>query len=187
MPEEAPKVLKQESRRKEAVLLPPSDIRAVAPLLIVGSLALCVAGWVDAGLFWIPLHFGNTDWEIGTIGQTVDALPLGTIALLLLATGVRAAGGRRIWPRMLSVLFVVISLFLVGCLAIFLLDLPQILTAANSPGGRGIKRGAAKVILFGVTYVIMYAAAGILNWRATSRRESGSAPSKPAAQEARQG
>lgn len=172
MTDDAPKVLRRESRRKGGVPLPPSDIHAVAPLFIVGGLILAVAGWVDAGLFWLPLHFGNADWEIGTIGQTVDALPLGTISLLLLATGLRARGGSRTWPRALAVVFGVLGLTLAGCVAIFLLDLPQILSAANTPGGTGIMRAAVKVILFGVTYTVGYLLAAIFMWRGTSRRNA---------------
>jgi hypothetical protein len=180
VPEEVPKLVADKSRRKGAILLPPADFRAIAPWLIFGGLALAIVGWVDTGLFWIPLRFGNQDWEIGTISQTVDSLPLLTLSLLLMAIGVRAQGARRIWSRLFAVFFIAMALFLVVCVVIFLLDFPLIMSAASQLQGSGLRRGAFKVVLFGTTYILTYTTIGVLMWRATSRKKAAEVAAKPA-------
>jgi hypothetical protein len=147
----------------------------------VGSIALAVAGWIDVGLFWIPPHLGNPDWEVGTVGQTLDTFPLGTVALLLLMVSARAMGLHRIWLRLMAALFALISLFVVGCVVLFLLNLPQVLRVASSPGGGGIRRGAAKVLVFGVCYALAYAFMAFTTWRSTVVRTVAEVPAAPAA------
>ena len=167
--DEGAKVL-TESRRKGAILLPPSDIHAVAPLLVVGGIVLAIAGWVDVGLFWIQPHLGSANWEVGTISQTIDSLPLGTMALLILAMGIRAKGGPRMWPRGLAIVFFALSLFLAACMVIFLLDFPQLLHIAGAPGGSDVKLGAFKVVLLGCTYLAGYFLGGVFLWKGAHRR-----------------
>ncbi len=172
MPEEAPKVVAAESRRKGAVLLPPADFRGVAPWLLLGGFALGVAGWVDVGMFWYPLHIGSVDWEVGTISQTIDGLPLPFMSLLLIAVGLRGIGTRRIWARLIACAFIAIGLWLLACLVIFLLDVPQVLTAAQRLHGSGLRRAVFKVLLYSLTYAGATITLGVSMWRATSRKSA---------------
>lgn len=73
--------------RKGIGPLPPPSLSDLAPLLIAAGAVLAVAGWVDVGLFYRPLRFGDAEWEFGTIAQTFDAMPLATLGLVLLALG----------------------------------------------------------------------------------------------------
>lgn len=153
----------------------------VAWILIAGGLVLSLSGWVDILLFYYPAQFGQNEWEFGTIAQTFDALPLPMMATVLLALGVRARGGHRIWPRGLAVLCALVALCLVGLLVIFVLDVPiawKAMTGVPGPAQAqaspavvsGIKRGIAKVAAFGVGYVSAYTALAIGLWRAPRAR-----------------
>jgi len=164
-----PKVL-QGTRRKGAIPLPPSDVRIQSSLFLLAGIALCVAGWVDLGFFWWPLGLGNPDWEIGTIGQTIDSLPVGTVGLMLLALAIRNMGWSRIWTRVVSAILLLVGLFCVGCLVIMTLDMPQVVRAIhNATTTSGIKRGVFKVYLFGLTYAAAYFLMAFVLWRSTSR------------------
>jgi len=178
-----PKVLVRESRRGGTVPLPPAGLSAVAPVLLACGIVLAVAGLVDVGLFYWPLRFGDAEWEFGTIAQTLDALPLPTLGLVLIAVGLWARGGRPLWTRATAVVFLLAALLVAILGAIFLLDVPVALkalaraaAAAKEHGAvpnplvsSGLKRGIAKAAVFAVTYVAGYATIGVSLWRGVRR------------------
>src|SRR5947207_11355688 len=89
-----------ERRNRPSGPVPPSSVRDLAPLLIIGGLVLSLAGWVDVLLFYWPQRFGESEWEFGVISQTIDALPLPTLGLVLLALALRAMPERRNLARL---------------------------------------------------------------------------------------
>jgi hypothetical protein len=171
-------------RRKGIGALPPSSLVGLAPLMIAAGLVLAVAGWVDVGLFYWPLRFGDAEWEFGTIAQTFDAMPLPTLGLVLLALGIRARGGSVVWTRAMAVVLAIIGLLCLAALVVFALDIPLALkamhhaaTQANNPRAAlvssGLKRGMAKVIVFALCYALAYGWMAVSMWRV--RREAGHA------------
>lgn len=163
-------------RRRGLGPLPPSSVSALAPLLLAAGFALAVAGWVDVGLFYYPSHFGSPDWEFGTIAQTLDAMPLPTLGLALVAIGIRVRGGALVWTRGMAVVLGIVALLCLAALVLFALDIPLALkamqhtaTQANSPPAAivssGLKRGMAKVIVFSVCYTAAYAWMSVSMWR----------------------
>ena len=155
--------------------LAPAGLPDVAWLLLAVGLVLALVGWTDVALLYYPPFFGNNEWEFGVVAQTFDALPTSTVAMLLLAVGLRARGGRPIPTRLFGVLCGVIMLVIVGLLVIFLLDVPIAWKAITRvpPGGQrnlmaiaGLKRGIAKVGAYGVGYAACYAVMAVMMWRA---------------------
>jgi hypothetical protein len=45
------------------------------------GLAFALVGGFDLALIWIPLGFGNPEWEFGTVSATLDGLPVTTLGL----------------------------------------------------------------------------------------------------------
>lgn len=134
---------------------------------------------MDIGLLYLPLGFGNNEWEFGIIAQTFDALPTATVGMVLLAAGLRAHGSRTAILRALSIVCVVIALILAVLLLIFALDIPIAWKAMTRvPAGAtpttqpnpivvsGIKRGIAKAMLFGLVYITAYGVLARQMWRA---------------------
>jgi len=168
-------------RRKHSPLLSPSDVQDLAPILIVAGLLLAMAGWVGVALFYYPPRFGQPEWEFGTIAQTIDAMPLPTLGLVLLALGIRARGGSIAWRRGIAVIFAVVALLCLAALVLFALDIPLALKAMHRAAAQanqqsalissGVKRGMAKVILFTVCYGLAYGWLAVAMWRVP--RESG--------------
>jgi hypothetical protein len=141
------------------------------------GLTLAIAGFTDVALFYWPSHFGQSQWEFGTIAQTLDAMPLPTVGVALLAIGIRSRGADIVWSRTLAVGSLVIALVCAGVLVLFVLDIPVALRTlqAASTGPRAqqaalmapsMKRGMAKAILFGVCYTAAYAWLARTLWRA---------------------
>lgn len=173
---EAPNVVMANERRKGGRALPPSSVAGLAPLLIVAGLLLAVAGGVAVGLFYVSPQFGSAQWEIGTIAQTFDALPLPTLGLVLLALGVRARGGSMFWARAVAVVFAVAAALCLAAMLLFVLDIPVALQAVQRAGeansqsavsgaSAGLKRAIGKALLFGVCYAASYAWIAVMMWR----------------------
>jgi len=173
-------------RKRPSALLPPSAVQDLAPIFIIGGLALALAGGVDVALFYYPMRFGEAEWEFGIIAQTVDALPAPTMALVLLGLGFRARGGRAFWCKALGVLAGVAALTLLALLVIFALDIPVAFQAlaraartAAQQGGQanplvssGLKRGIAKVLVLGTGYLAAYVTLAVVLWRGGKRHEA---------------
>ncbi len=175
------RILVDGNRRKGLGPLSPSSLAELAPLLMAVGFALAVAGWVDVGLFYYPSRFGSAEWEFGTIAQTLDAMPLPTLGLALLALGIRARGGRVVWTRGLAAVFALVGLLSLAGLVLFALDIPLALkamqrAAQQAKNGQaaivssGLKRGMAKVIAFSVCYALAYGWMAVTMWRV--RRET---------------
>lgn len=165
-------VLKATERRKGAAsLLPPSDIRAVSAVILIGGIALALAGWLDVSLLWVSPAFGDPDWEFGTVGQTFDALPLATIGVVMMSAGLRGVGGYRVFPRLLAVAELLVALFCLGALVIFSLNVGQAFRLLSDPAAApGLRRVIAKAIISGVVYAALYGTLAVVMWRSTSRK-----------------
>jgi len=149
------------------VVLPPADL-GWALLGWVGAVFL-VIGLVDLSLGWITPHFGNPEWEFGTIARTLDSLPITVLglALVLAATAER----RVVWAvRAASLVAWVLAIGLLVLLAVFLLDVPVALKATVPPELKaGLYRAVAKALVQGLLYPTVLAAIGWQGVRATRR------------------
>ncbi len=178
-------IVAEGDRRKGLGPLPPSSIPGLAPLLIAGGLVLAVAGWVDIGLFYLPPRFGSPEWEFATIAQSLDAMPLATLGLVLLALGIRARGGSVVWTWGVAVVLAIVGLLCLAALVLFAFDVPLALKAVQRAAAQGnnaraalvssgLKRGVVKAMIFAVCYGLAYGWMAVTMWRV--RREAGHAP-----------
>lgn len=161
------------SRRKSSPTAP--SLATLASILLIGGLALGLAGALDLGFYFVPTHFGDNEWEFGTIIQFFDALPVVTMAMLLLAMGLRLREGQRLM-RVFAVLSGLVALVMLAFLLLFALDVPVALAALKHPraGGApasdvvisGIKRGTFKTFLEGAGYLAAYLGLTIVMWKA---------------------
>ncbi len=173
----APRVLALKERREAAPrLLPPSGVAGLAPLLLAAGGVLAAVGLLDLGLLYVPSHFGSAEWEIGTLSQTLDALPLTTVGLALLALGVRARGGSRLWTRAFATLLASVAVLCLVALVLLALDIPPALAAVRRAAAHGstaqlalvssgLKRGIGKAALFAICYALAYGWMAVTMWR----------------------
>lgn len=149
---------------------PLGELERVRPLFLAAGLMLLVAGWLDIALLWYPPRLGEADWEFGIIAQSLDAMPLPTMGLLLTATALLL--GRARWAVWLAfAAFVVVALWLLAMGVLFALDVPQALAAVARDArlGPGVKRVLLKAVVFLASYTAGYAAAAVLLWRRARR------------------
>ncbi|MGH7481503.1 MAG: hypothetical protein ACRELV_05065 [Longimicrobiales bacterium] len=126
------------------------------PLVVAAGLLFAVAGWTDVLLLWVPLGFGNPEWEFATTSTLFDALPLATIGVALLALAARAAESS--WPRrVLAALCGLIAVALVGAAVLYALSAVVAWNAVD-PGMRPLLlRSVVKTPVLAVGYITFYA------------------------------
>jgi hypothetical protein len=133
--------------------------RAVAVLAALGCV-LCAVGWFDWALVWVPLRFGNAEWEFGAISAAVDGLPLGTIGV----SAVAAAAVMRGWwvPAMVIGIFAaVLVLVLLAAGVLYALDAPLAYRSIAEGARPTLLRAIARTAVSALAYVVFY---GWLSW-----------------------
>jgi hypothetical protein len=136
------------------------------------SAALALVGWTDWVLLWVPLGFGNVEWEFGTISRSFDALPLATIGTAVFIAVALNSG----WRRTLLAAAVATSLLVAAFVLVFgvyLLDLPVLLNGAPGPARMVLFKAVAKTSLYGVLYTVTYAWLCRTCWRAVRHTSRG--------------
>lgn len=128
------------------------------------GITLTLIGLTDLGMLYFPPHWASLDWEFGTIGATIEGLPLLTVGLGLLAMSSVALGRTR-WMRLWSILMLLLALFVIAILIVFVLDVPVALRAVQPTGREALQKSIVKTGLMGSLYVVWYAALGIWTWR----------------------
>jgi hypothetical protein len=146
----------------------------VSTLLAASGTAVFMIGWVDLALLWIPWDFGNVEWEFGTIGAHMAAMPLSTVGLALLAAGAVGHGWRGL-TLALAIIAGLILAFLVAIGAVYALTLPVAYGGAP-PGMRLVLwKAMGKTSGFLVIYATFHGWMAVYLWR-TGRRTMRSAP-----------
>lgn len=157
----------QEEQRRAPI---PSEPAFAWTVVAITGLAIAIVGWTDLVLLWYPLHFGNTQWEFGTISAHLDGMPLGTIGFALLAAGAIGRKSR----RLARVLALAATLVVVGLLAMslfYLLDVPLALRTA--PDARILLvKAMVKAGAFSITYTVLYAWLARSLWRSSRVEET---------------
>lgn len=144
--------------------LPGGDVYRLWPLFFVAGAVFTMVGWAEVLLVWIPLRFGNAEWEFSVVSRTFDLLPLGTVGLTLMSAALIARGGHP-WPvRALAVIFFVLMVISVICSALYIAHLPDEWARTALPNV-GSRRAIVKTICYMVAFTVAYAAAGQVLWR----------------------
>lgn len=131
------------------------------------GLAFFLIGALDLAMGWLPLRFGNPEWEFGTVSRTFDNLPITALGLTLLLASAAARGVD--WAiRATGLIALLLALFLFAGFVIYLLDVPVAFRAVGESAARsGLKRAVTKALVQGLLYPIVLAAVGIKGIRLT--------------------
>lgn len=138
-------------------------------LLLATGLAFTVIGWLDLALVWLPFNPRSPEWEFGATSGFFDAMPLGTIGLVCL-TFAAHIGGHAKTARVLSIVFWMVALLLIGVATVFISGLPLAMNAVQDPAMREIlKLSILKTLMFAGVYVSLYVTVARLSWKSATR------------------
>ena len=159
----SPKVLVRQDAAPKPRLTPAPDF-AWALFGWLGIVFTAVGG-LDLLLTWYPLHFGNPEWEFGTVSASLDGLPVMTLGLvMLMGTGV--ARGQRWLVRTVAVVLVALTLVILGAALMYATNVPIALDAVTQPAIRtGLKKAIAKAAGQSVLYPIAYTLLAVKAWK----------------------
>ncbi len=151
----APRILVDEEKIKRTYLPPAPDFGW--QLIGVLGAVFVVLGLLDIALAWYPIHFGNPDWEFGTVASTLDSLPVTVMGFGLLL-GAAVARGWRAGVRAWSIVFLVLAALILAIGVVYLLNVPVGFRTINDPVIRsGFKKAVAKAVGQMVLYPIGFA------------------------------
>jgi len=132
---DSPRVLVRGGGSKERRPPRPSTPEFGWALLGLAGGALLLAGLLDLGLAIFPAHFGDAQWEFGTIGSVLNGLPVPVLGLTLLLGASVARGwvaGARFW----AVVAVILAVLILATAAIWALNIPLSLSFAKDEASR---------------------------------------------------
>lgn len=131
---------------------------------------MAVLGWTDVLLGLLPPRPGNTDWEFGAVSTALDAMPLGTLGVGLLAAALTARGGRR-GLLGLAVAGWVVALGLVAAVGLYALAAPVVWRAAPPPLHGQVALAMTKTAVLAAGYLAFHLWLGVHCRRAARRPE----------------
>ena len=167
---EAPRILVDASRAPARDRVLPPDVDQAWRWIGWLGLALAVAGIGDWMLAWIPLRFGNVEWEFATIVSTTAGLPLVTIGFAGLAGSAVARGIR--WQLYVTGAVILLwAVVLLAVLAVFMLDVPVALKMVSGPAHLGVVKATTKTIGLALLFSAVYGFLGIGALRRASRSQ----------------
>jgi len=158
--------------RKDRAGLNPLPVAAPQTAWRYGGwlgLVLAVVGGVDIALRWYPLAFRSPEWEFGTIGITVAALPLFSIGLVLLLAA-SLARASRVGALVLAVVFSLVAVLLLAILMLFLLDVPLALQAPDARLLLDVKKTILRTLVMGAAFEAMFVGSAVISFRYVLRR-----------------
>ena len=133
---------------------------------------LALVGWTDWLLLWFPFRLGVPEWEFGTISGAFDAMALGTIGFLVLATVV-ARGGTRTLGRVLALTALGVSLLCLVLWVLYLLNVPLAVNAVQPELKGVLEKSVIKTSLLALFYAGGYGALGVYGLRLLNVKTKG--------------
>lgn len=128
------------------------------------GLLIAIPGWIDVLMLYSAPRWASIDWEFGTITSTFDALPLGTVGLVLAALGA-VGSGRPVSLKLMALLSALLLLALGAAAVIFALDIPVVLRAVRPDMSSAVKVSMLKTSMTAATYLVVYASMTVFCWR----------------------
>lgn len=126
---------------------------------------LALVGGLDLLLTWIPLNFGDVEWEFGTVTATFNGLPVLALGLGL-SLGSAVARDRRRTTLLFSVLFVLLAVLVLGAAIIYATTVPMALGAVGDGGIRtGLMKAVVKAAGQSVIYPTLFLIVGVIGIR----------------------
>lgn len=135
------------------------------------GLVFIMVGMVDLVLAWYPPALGSPEWEFGTIGATLNGLPLPALGLTLsLAAGI--ARGSRWQMRATGATAICLALLLLGFAFIYMTVIPVALgDATNAVVRTGLLKSIAKASALLAIYPVLFVWIGYRGWKQSIRRQ----------------
>ena len=121
------------------------------------GLAFFVLGSTDVALTWLPMDFGNREWEFATVTASFNGMPV-IILGLLLVVGVAALESRRWWSFAGGIVGLLFLVFVLGALGLWATNLPLALGAVEGVVLTGLKKAILKTAVQGVVLPLVFAA-----------------------------
>ncbi len=176
MPQKAAAVIPPALLLERAPVARPLRRDAVMAILAPLGIAFALVGFADLALTWYPLRIGSPEWEMGTIMQTLNGLPVPALGLVLLAA--RAMAGRRAAAVTIAVVLVLCALAIAGMGALLALSVPIALKAVQVPAihtglMKAVAKAAVQLVAFGSLF--LWVAARALRKPASTSAERESA------------
>ena len=165
-PMAAPRILvKNADIERPLRVLRGGDTEAVWPLLGLIGLAFAAIGAVDIVLAWFPSALGSAEWEFGTIGATLNGLPLPALGLfLVLASGFARASRWQV--RSVSIAFAVLVVALLAVALIYVTVIPVALgDVTNGVVRTGLLKSVAKALVLLALYPVLFGWAAFRGFR----------------------
>ncbi len=127
----------------------------LVPLLGPLGIAFLLVGGADLALTWYPLRIGSVEWELGTIMQTLNGLPVFSLGLVFLAAWA-GARGRRWAVASVAVGLILTALAILAMAGLLALSIPAALHAVQDQAVLlGLKKAALKAAVQVVAYPTM--------------------------------
>jgi hypothetical protein len=123
-------------------------------------------GAFDIALGWYPAQFGNTEWEFGAISGMLNGFALPMLGLYLIL-GSSLARGRALSLRILSVVFVLLTIYFLLLAILYATVVPAALNAVSNNAllTTGIRKAVLKAVMLFLTYGLLTTAGAIRGWR----------------------
>lgn len=125
------------------------------------GLLLAVIGLTDVSLHWFPSAFGTPEWEFGTVAAAFNALPLPTIGLAAVV-GALLVNRARTAMMVTAGVLLALALLTAAAFAMFWMNVPMALEAADGPQGAAIYKGIVRTTMKGLGFGSAYLVAGIV-------------------------
>jgi hypothetical protein len=134
----------------------PLDPEYAWTLLGYIGIAFVLVGAIDIVLAWFPFVLGSAEWEFGTIGATLNGLPLPGLGLmLLLAGGVGRDSKGQVRVAAMFCAILVVALLVLGFL--YVTVIPVALSEVTNPVVRaGLMKSIVKALSLLVIYPVLF-------------------------------
>lgn len=139
---------------------------AVSGMFLTAGAAFALVGLADIALLWYPPHAGSVAWEYATVGRTLDALPMPTLGLLLVAYGVlRQSMPTRRGVAVASLMFGLWAVF--GLFLAFLIftSAPAVLSQSPPEAVEALRRSALRHGVQAILYPLAWTVIAVLIWK----------------------
>jgi hypothetical protein len=136
----------------------------LVPVLFAFGLVITFVSVVDLGLAWIPIRIGSGEWEFGTVSTTFNAMPLTAMGLVFLAMGALLAQSTFVL-RIMSGVFLLVVLFLLGASVLYVLNVPVALGAVPPEASSLLKRAILRTSAFAGLYTVLFGWLCWFTWR----------------------
>lgn len=141
--------------------------------LILGwiGLAFLVVGGTDFLLTWIPVDFGNQEWEFGTVTQSFNGLPILLLGVGLLTVAAKAVE-RRWWELLGLGASALLLAWVVAGAVLWSLNLSLALEMVPQELEIGVRRAVAQTLVQCVTYTLALSYLTLKGWTAVRSKSA---------------